>query len=102
MFVKSYTLIDTFFNREMQRKRDRNQSLANVPKPIQNKEMENLVSKTTTTPDATVEEEEDAWMALEVNQTTEVMDTVKKKRAYVRKTVKNEKQGVSGSRKNKE
>jgi hypothetical protein len=76
-----------------------NQSLANVPKPIQSMEMENLVSKTTTTPEATVEEEEDAWMALEVNQTTEAVDTVKKKRAYIRKTAKNEKQGVSESSK---
>jgi hypothetical protein len=75
------------------------QSLANVPKPIQSMEMENLVSKTTTTPEATVEEEEDAWMALEVNQTTEAVDTVKKKRAYIRKTAKNEKQGVSESSK---
>jgi hypothetical protein len=75
------------------------QSLANVPKPIQSMEMENLVSKTTTTPEATVEEEEDAWMSLEVNQTTEAVDTVKKKRAYIRKTAKNEKQGVSESSK---
>jgi hypothetical protein len=75
------------------------QSLANVPKPIQSMEMENLVSKTTTTPEATVEEEEDAWMSLEVNQTTEAVDTVKKKRAYIRKTAKNEKQGVLESSK---
>jgi hypothetical protein len=83
-----------------------NQSLANVPKTLPNKEKRNSVPESTSTTEATIEEEENAWMSLGaysgVNQTTEAtVDTSKKKRAYVRKNLKNETQGVSGSSKSK-
>jgi hypothetical protein len=83
-----------------------NQSLANVPKPLQNKEKRNSIPESTSMAEPTIEEEENAWMSLGafsgVNQTTEAtVDTSKKKRAYVRKNLKNETQGVSGSSKNK-
>ncbi len=49
----------------------------------------------------TTEEEQDAWRALgassgENQKAAEVIETVKKKRAYVRKTQKSELQGDSG------
>jgi prefoldin subunit 5 len=77
-----------------------------VPKPLPNKEKRILVPESTSMAEATIEEEENAWMSLGafsgVNQTTEAtVDTSKKKRAYVRKNLKNETQGVSGSSKNK-
>jgi hypothetical protein len=82
----------------------RNQSLANLPKPNLQSNKEEESSRTHGT---VIGEEENAWMSLGTSagtsQTTEApVGTVKKKRAYVRKNLKNETQGVSGTDKNKE
>jgi hypothetical protein len=81
-----------------------NQSLANAPKP---KQKQSLVSESTSTVETTIEKENDAWRSLEMtsgaNQTApENTETVKKKRAYVRKVQKKEMQGDSGPSKSKE
>jgi hypothetical protein len=82
-----------------------NQSLANAPKPLANKEKQNPVSGSASLAQTTTQEEQDAWRALgassvENKKAAEVIETVKKKRAYVRKT--RELQGDSGLSKNKE
>ena len=82
-----------------------NQSLANAPKLLSIKEKQSPVSGSATPAQTTIEEEQDAWRALgassvENKKAAEVIETVKKKRAYVRKT--RELQGDSGLSKNKE
>jgi hypothetical protein len=82
----------------------RNQSLANLPKSNLQCDKE---EKSSRTHGAVIGEEENAWMSLGTSagtsQTTEApVGTVKKKRAYVRKNLKNEMQGVNGPDKNKE
>ncbi len=84
-----------------------NQSLTNAPKPHSNKEKQNPVSGSASLAKTTSEEEQDAWRALgassgENQKATDTIETVKKKRAYVRKTQKSELQGDSGPSKNKE
>jgi hypothetical protein len=84
-----------------------NQSLANGPKPLSNKERQNPISGSASPPQTTTQEEQDAWRALGTSsgknqKAAETVETVKKKRAYVRKTQKSELQGDSGPSKNKE
>jgi hypothetical protein len=84
-----------------------NQSLANMPKPLSNKGKQNPVSSSALPAQTTTEEEQDAWRALgtsskESQKAEETVETVKKKRAYVRKIQKSELQGDSGPSKNKE
>ncbi len=84
-----------------------NQSLANGPKPLSNKERQNPVSGSALPAQTTTEDEQEAWRALgmssgENKKAAEAVETVKKTRAYTRKTQKNELQGDSGPSKNKE
>jgi hypothetical protein len=84
-----------------------NQSLANAPKLLSIKEKQSPVSGSATPAQTTIEEEQDAWRALgassgEKQKTAETIETVKKKRAYVRKTQKSELHGDLGPSKNKE
>jgi hypothetical protein len=84
-----------------------NQSLANMPKPLSNKGKQNPVSSSALPAQTTTEEEQDAWRALGTSskksqKAEETVETVKKKRAYVRKIQKSELQGDSGPSKNKE
>jgi hypothetical protein len=84
-----------------------NQSLASGPKPLFSKERQNPVSGSALPLQTTTQEEQDAWRGLgtssEKNQkAAETIETVKKKRAYVRKAQKSELQGDSEPNKNKE
>jgi hypothetical protein len=84
-----------------------NQSLASGPKPLFSKERQNPVSGSALPLQTTTQEEQDAWRALGTSsgknqKAAETVETVKKKRAYVRKTQKSELQGDSGPSKNKE
>jgi hypothetical protein len=80
------------------------QSLANIPKPLSNKGKQNPVLSSALSAQTTTEEEQDAWRALGTSskESQKAEETVKKKRAYVRKTQKGEFQGDSGLSKNKE
>jgi hypothetical protein len=84
-----------------------NQSLASGPKPLFSKERQNPVSGSALPLQTTTQEEQDAWRGLgtsseKTQKAAETIETVKKKRAYVRKAQKSELQGDSEPNKNKE
>ena len=84
-----------------------NQSLASGPKPLFSKERQNPVSGSALPLQTTTQEEQDAWRGLgtsseKTQKAAKTIETVKKKREYVRKAQKSELQGDSEPNKNKE